>query len=251
MATLDIPRAALVLSDAELGAAVMLMAAPEQPLLAEPASQEAVGALREAGMLDEAGRPSGYPARLLATVAAPKLRVAVESYFAGQSRLEQAWATETEGVLGGVTVDGRIELSPVEPSLLPWAIARWVGFGPRAHGDREALDVPGVAFSSAEEALEAGDEDAARAALEGVAGGERVLELLRLRRLSWRATSSWSDQAGDHVASVAVLDAGTAGLWLPEPRGEDPATALLHLEPVAPSAVWERIVALMPHEGAP
>ena len=48
MASLDIPRAAVTLSDAELGAAVMLLAQPEHPLLAEPASQEAVASLEAA-----------------------------------------------------------------------------------------------------------------------------------------------------------------------------------------------------------
>jgi hypothetical protein len=74
---------------------------------------------------------------------------------------------------------------------------------------------------------------------------ERLLALLRERRLSWRATSVWSDVEEQHVTSVAVLDAGVEGLWLTRHEGDPPDT-IVHLEPVAPSEVWERVVALMP-----
>jgi hypothetical protein len=238
MASLDIPRTALCLSDAELGAAVMLLTGAQHPLMDAPTTQEAVASLEAAGILED-GRPTGYPARLLAIVTAPKLRIAVESYFAGGPRLDQAWATEREGVLGSVTADGTIELTPVEPSLLPWAIARWVGLGPREHGERRPITVGAEAFGIAGDAVERGDEEAARAALDGL--DERVLAVLRERRLSWRATSAWSDARGEHVSSVAVLDAATEGLWLTHHDGDD-----VHLEPVPPSRVWEAIDGLMP-----
>jgi hypothetical protein len=138
-----------------------------------------------------------------------------------------------------VTADGTIELTPVEPSLLPWAIARWVGLGPREHGERRPITVRAEAFGIAGDAVERGDEEAARAALDGL--DERVLAVLRERRLSWRATSAWSDARGEHVSSVAVLDAATEGLWLTHHDGDD-----VHLEPVPPSRVWEAIDGLMP-----
>ena len=144
VADLDVSRSALLLSDEELGAAVMLLAAPEHPALAEPASVAAVESLERAGIVRD-GRVNGYPARLLAIVAAPKLRVTIEKFVAEAPVVEQAWATEREGVLGDVTRDGRIELSrhegeppetvihlePVKPSLV-WD--RIVALMPSAEG---------------------------------------------------------------------------------------------------------------------
>ena len=66
--------------------------------------------------------------------------------------------------------------------------------------------------------------------------------------LSWRASSAWTELGGDRrVESVAVLDAGVEGLWLTRHEG-DPESPTIHLEPVPPSVVWDRVVDLMPHE---
>jgi hypothetical protein len=247
VAHLDAPRAALRLADEELGAAVMLLAAPDHASLAEPGSRAAIERLERAGIVQE-GRVEGYPARLLAIVAAPKLRIGVETFVAGAPRLEQAWATEREGVLGSVAPDGEIELSPVEPALIPWAIARWVGLGPREQAHADALALPAEALGAAADHLASGDRDAAAEALEDVDPDTRatVLDVLPERRLSWRATSAWTGEDGEQrVSSTAVLDAGTEGLWLTRHEGEPPADTV-HLEPVPPSTVWDRIVGLMP-----
>jgi hypothetical protein len=247
VAELDVSRAALLLSDEELGVAVMLLVAPDHPSLAGSSSQAAVARLERAGIV-AGGKVQGYPARLLAVVAAPKLRVTIEKFVAGEPVVEQAWATEREGVLGAVTREGRIELTPVEPSLLPWAIARAVGLGPREHGEREPISVPAEVLGLAAEALWSGDGEAAAAAVADCepAAGARLLELLRERRLSWTATSKWTDEGGEeHLTSVAVVDGGAEGLWLSSHEGEPP-DAVVRLEPVRPSAVWERVVALMP-----
>jgi EspG family len=243
-ARLDIPRAALRLNDDELGAAVMLLVAPDHPSLREPGSQAALESLTAAGIV-VGGRIEGFPARLLAVVAAPKLRVTVESFVGAATVLEQAWATEREGVWGLAAPDGTIELSPVEPGLIPWAIARAVGLGPRAQPDGPPLRVPAVLLGAAAEQLADGG---AAAALEELDPDERerLLALLRERRLSWRASSVWSDRPdSQRISSVAVLDAGVEGLWLTRHEGEPPDT-VVHLEPAAPSAVWDRVVALMP-----
>jgi hypothetical protein len=248
VASLDVRRAALRVSDEELGVAVMLLAAPDHPSLADPGSQAAVAALERAGIVAD-GAVQGYPARLLAIVAAPKLRVTVETFVAGEPVIEQAWATEREGVLGAVVGDGEIELAPVEPSLLPWAIARSVGLGPREQVHEAPIAVPAEVLGRAADAVAAGDADAAAAALEGCAPevAETLLAVLRERRSSWTATSAWMGEDGEQrVSSVAVLDGGAEGLWLSRHEGEAPDT-VVHLDPVAPSVVWERIVALMPH----
>jgi hypothetical protein len=244
---LDVPRAALRLSDEELGVAVMVLAAPEHPSLAEPGSRAVLAALEEDGIVRD-GRIDGFPARLLAVVAAPKLRVTVETFVGSEPRVEQAWATEREGVLGAVAGDGRIELTPVEPTLIPWAVARAVGLGPRERPEGGPIAVPAEALGSAAERLATGDREAAEAAVSALDGAdaERLVRLLAERRLSWRATSAWTDAGGERrLESVAVLDAGVEGLWLTR---HDDDTA--HLEPVPPSVVWARIEALMP-AGAP
>lgn len=243
-ARLDIPRAALRLSDDELGAAIMLVVAPEHPSLAEPGSRASIESLESAGIVRE-GRIEGFPARLLAVVAGPKLRVSVESFVGRATVLEQAWATEREGVWGVAAADGTIELTPVEPGLIPWAVARAVGLGPRERPDGPPLSVPAELLGAAAEQLAEGDVAAAAAELEPETR-ERLLALLRERRISWRATSVWSDLEGErHVSSVAVLDAGVEGLWLTRHEGEPPDT-IVHLEPAAPSTVWDRVLALMP-----
>jgi hypothetical protein len=154
--------------------------------------------------------------------------------------VEQAWATEREGVWGVVAADGMIELTPIEPGLIPWAVARAVGLGPRDKPDSPALQAPAQVLGAAAE----GGAAEALSELEPEVR-ERLLAILRERRLSWRATSVWSDSEEQHVTSVAVLDAGVEGLWLTRHEGEPPDT-IVHLEPVAPSEVWERVVSLMP-----
>lgn len=242
-ARLDAARAALRLTDDELGAALMLVAAPEHPSLAEPGSRASIESLTEAGIVT-GGRIEGFPARLLSVVAAPKLRVSVESFVAAAPVVEQAWATEREAVWGVVASDGMIELTPIEPGLIPWAVARAVGLGPRDKPDSPALRAPAQVLGAAAERLADGEAAEALAELEPEVR-ERLLAVLRERRLSWRATSAWSDEEEQHVASVAVLDAGVEGLWLTRHEGEPPDT-IVHLEPVAPSEVWERVVSLMP-----
>jgi hypothetical protein len=246
-AGIDVSRAAVTLSDEELGVAVMLLAAPDHPSLAEPGSQAALAALERAGIVSE-GRVQGYPARLLAIVAAPKLRVTIERFVAEAPVVEQAWATEREGVLGAVVGDGQIELTPVEPSLLPWAISRSVGLGPRERPHDTPLQVGAEALGRAAEAIAAGDRDAAAAALEGCEPRVRevLLAVLSERRVSWTASSAWTGTDGEQrVQSVAVLDGGAEGLWLTRHEGEFPDSTV-HLEPVPPSVVWERILGLMP-----
>ncbi|HEX5621781.1 MAG TPA: hypothetical protein VFX51_25365, partial [Solirubrobacteraceae bacterium] len=96
--------------------------------------------------------------------------------------------------------------------------------------------------------LGAGDREGAAAALEALTGEDRdaLLAVLRERRISWRASSVWTGADGEQrVGSLAVLDAGVEGLWLTRHEGTEPDT-IVHLEPVPPSAVWDRVGALMP-----
>jgi len=247
VAKLDIPRAAMRLGDAQLGAAVMLLAEPDHPALADPATQASLAELESAGIVRD-GKLEGFPARLLGVVAAPKLRIAVESFAGAETVLEQGWATEREGVWGSVASDGQLELAPIEPGLIPWAVARAVGLGPRETPEGPALAVTAEALGTAVGEVAEGDAERSQEALAELdpEARERLLALLRGRRVSWRATSTWTGQDGvQRLTSVAVLDAGAEGLWLSHHEGETPDT-IVHLEPAAPSAVWDRVIGLMP-----
>jgi EspG family len=243
VARLDIPRAALRISDDELGVAVMLLLAPEHPSLADAGSRAALASLEEAGIAQD-GRIEGFPARLLGVVAAPKLRITVESFVGVAPVVEQGWATEREGVWGTVASDGQIELTPIEPGVMPWAVARAAGLGPRDLPAGSPLRVPAEALGTAGNRLAERDQAGAEEALAELepTDRDRLLALLRERRISWRATSAWTGQDGEQrLTSVAVLDAGVEGLWLT--RHED---EIVILEPVRPSAVWDRVIGLMP-----
>ena len=250
MPALDESRTALVLSEEELAVATLLGGEPNHPSLGEPPAPDVIERLERAGIAS-GGRLWGYPARLLAVVAAPKLRVTVERFAAAETVVDRAWSTERYGVWGEVTRERAIELTPVEPGLLPWAILRAVGLGPRA---RPKLDRPiALASSALDEAFEryaAGDREAAEATLEqsGLGPDEQAvfLELLRNRRLSWRASSIWTDaELGERIGSVTVIDGGDSGLWLVD-HDDDPLDPRVSVAPTRPSEAWKRIVELMP-----
>lgn len=251
MATLDPSRTALELSEDELSVGARLLAAPGHASLSQPSAVAAIRGLEQAGALEN-GQPSGYPADLLALVAAPKLRVIVEKFVVERTVIDYAWATERQAVWGEGKGEDAVELTPVEPGLIPWAIARSVGLGPRP---RPRLDRPltlrASALDEAFNRLFAEGSDAAEEALARtqLTADERqaFLELLLGRRLSWRASSCPAEPGSleEELAWVAVIDGGEGGLWLSEHGGSehDPTVTL---EPISPGAAWERIVELMP-----
>jgi hypothetical protein len=246
MARFDVARAALRLTEEELGVAALLLADPDDPELRTPEANAILRELEDAGVTRD-GALVEYAGRLLALVVAPRLRISVEKFVAHESTLDQAYATEEQAVLGSQTGDREIEFAPVSPALLPWAIASGVALGPRAHDETEPLAVPAESLAGADAALDVDDEAAAEAALEPLAEADRarMLAVLRNRRMSWRATSAWKRPDGEvRVRSVAVLDGASSGLWLT--RHED---GVAHLQPVPPSVVWERIVDLVPDGG--
>jgi len=251
LATLDPSRTAIELTEEELGVATMLFATPDHPALEDPERRETVGALERAGIAAD-GRVGGYPSALLAVVAEPKLTLIVERFVTERTVLERAWSTELHAVWAAAAGDGAIELTPVEPTLLPWAIARAVGLGPRASAPLDTrISLPSSALDQAYEELAVGHREAAESVLEQRAeldAPERraFLDLLRDRRSSWRASSRWRDEEhGEQVSEVAVIDGGRSGLWLRE-YDEDAIDPTVRLTPIPPSVAWKRIVALMP-----
>lgn len=245
MAVLDPSRASVELSEDELSAAAALLAdAPTDAVVLE--SLEAAGVVRNGAIMP-------YVASLLTVVAEPKLRIVVERYLAERVVVENVWAIESLAVWGAEVRGGATELRPVEPAVLPMEIMRAVGLGPR---ERPAIDTSLRArvatLERLEELLAADDREAADALLaEELDEAQRgvLTELMLDRRSSWRASSIWTDDSGQRMESVCVVDGGNSGLWLTthETAGAEP---IVHLHPVAQSTVWDRIVNLMPWAAA-
>ena len=248
MATLDISRTAVALSESELGVIAGLLTRPDDPALDAPEAASTVADLRRAGLVDERRRVTGVVARLVEVMVAPKLHIVIERFVAERTVVAHIWATETRATVAHEVGGGRLELTPVEPVLVAWEILRIVGLGARPQpSQREPLRVPAAALQAAIDRLMAGDDSGAEAALAAVGGdAARLLELLRARRSSWRATSTWVDpEAGEQIASVAVVDGGESGVWLSRHEG-DQAQPIVVLEPVPASVVWDAIVRLLP-----
>lgn len=252
MAAVDTPRRRVRLSAAELGVASLLVVEPTNAELDEPEGRECLAAL-EAARVVRNRQLAGWVAELVAVVVAPQLRVAIETFVAERVLTHSLWATPRHGVLGSPAPDGGVELSPVEPVMIPWAIARAVGLGARPTPARTTdFVLPARVLDEAYTLLDAGDRTAAAALLTadgGLDGGETdtLLDLLSRRRMSWRASSRWAITEDDEqFRSVDVLDGGGAGLWFSSVADHEAADPLVTLQPTRPGQVWRRIVGLMP-----
>lgn len=245
MAVLDPSRASVELSQDELSAAAAL-------LEGEPTDEVVLESLVAGGVVRN-GAIVPYVARLLEVVAEPKLRIVVERYIAERVVVENVWAVERLAVWGSEVRGGATELRPVEPAVLPMEIVRAVGLGPR---DSAAIDTSVRATAATlerlEELLAAEDREAADALLAEELDDVRrraLIDLMLDRRSSWRASSIWTDDSGQRLESVCVVDGGNSGFWLTthETDADEP---MICLRPVAQSTVWDRIVDLMPWAAA-
>jgi hypothetical protein len=230
------------LSDEEMSAAAALLAGGDTDAVSF-AALEAAGVVRNGAMVP-------YVARLLEVVAEPKLRIVVERYVAERVIADNVWAIERLAVWGS-DVRGATELRPVEVVLLPSEIMRAVGLGPR---DSPFIDTslcaPAATFARLEKLIAANDGTAAYAML-AVAGFDEaqqtiLIKLMLDRRSSWRASSIWTDDSGERIETVSVLDGGESGLWLTTHELDEGSEQMICLESVPPSTVWHRIVGLMP-----
>jgi hypothetical protein len=248
VAVLDVARTAVELSDEELDAAAAVLSGD-----GAVSDSVALEALEAAGVVRN-GTIMPYVGRFLTIVGAPKLRIVVERFVQQRVVVDNVWAIEQLAVWGSEVRGGGTELRPVEPPLLPWEIMRTVGLGPRA---RPAIDTKLCIPAATLEAIEAfliGDDPAAADELLtqttdlGEAERAVAIDIVRNRRSSWRASSIWTVEGGQETASVTVVDGGISGLWISTASdGED--DSIVCLEPVLPSTVWKRLVALVP--GAP
>lgn len=255
MALLDPARARARLSSDELAVATVLLTQPDHDLLSTPDAREVLDELERSGALVD-GQLVGYVAELVGVVAAPKLRIIVETFRAERLVVHQLWSTEHHGVVGVSEADGVLELAPVEPALLYWEIARLVGLGARPPVVVErSFSMPNSALEAVFGQLAGGDAAQADATLERettLGAGERqaFLVLLLDRRISWRASSVWTSERGRETRTMTVIDGGDAGLWLSRVDGELGENPTIVLEPSRPSAAWRGLIELLPDSAA-
>ena len=251
MARLDPSRSAVEVDELELTVAHLLLTDPTDKLLDTTESKTVRVELERAGIVED-GAVTGYPARLLSVVLQPELRLMLERFAAETPIRDFAAVSGSIGVWGEGRSGGATEFTPIEPELIPWAVARAVGLGPRK---LSAVSGP-IEFRAAtlEDALTCaaqGDIEGAANVLatdDGLPSEKRdaLLHVLLQRRLSWRAVSVWTGSNGEKAAAgVAAIDGGDAGLWLSS-RSDDSAEATVRLQSVESSVVWDRIVALVP-----
>jgi hypothetical protein len=231
----------------------LLLTSPDDRSLNSRRSKAVRSELEQAGIVLD-GRLEGYVAQLMAVIGEPDLRLVIERFTTDDPRPGPFAAVRDDaGVWAETTRDGTTEFTPIEPSLVPWAVARAVGLGPRQENEFDGrLELPAASLQLALDRLGKGDVERADGELmrtTSLDATERdvLCKLLVDRRLSWRAFSVWHDAAGEpQVVSVAVLDGGDSGFWLSshEPPGADDAVVVL--EPTSAGEVWERIVALVP-----
>src|SRR5690242_20732740 len=126
MARLDPSRTAIELDDDEFQAVGALLTGSGDP----PA--KIVEELERSGVLVD-GQLEGYVMRMMAVIGDPQLRLMVQRFAAEFPQSGPFAVVRDEfGVWAEKTRDGTTEFTPVEPSLIPWAVSRAVGLGPRA-----------------------------------------------------------------------------------------------------------------------
>lgn len=227
---LDTTRRRIVLDDAALAVACLLAVEPDHDALGRPGAGEPRAALEAAGALRD-GRPLDWLAELLGVVARPDFRASVELHAEGQLVVTAAaWARGERCVLG-LLVDGGTELSALEPLHLPWIVAREVALRPYPEPDlSEPLTLGVEEIESAQDALDADDEERAAAALGEPAA--KTLPLLRDRNCSWRVTVTSTGQDGEATTrSLAAVDGGPHGLFLTEAVDLDDGSPGVRLQP--------------------
>lgn len=225
---------------------------PDAAAAADPGG---VGELYEHRVLRD-GAPHPRLAPGFDAIRAPVCRLRLRDRYPQE---EQWRARDTDGWVGRRSAtllvdrpDGLQELAVVPVMLLPAAIARAVGFGPRPRHAGPPLRVAtdlldGVVSPDRDRRADAVTRfpDAVTLAptLGAAAGDPRTVATALLAGLRgyWEAVMSW-DPADGAVGrrECRVIDTDT-GMWLVEPTGGH-AT----LRPVSPTALWRAVIQLLP-----
>jgi hypothetical protein len=204
---LDAEHARLLIAPATLATLVAHAADPVNAALAPRAADE-LSRLQEAGVID-GGRLHPALAGPLGAIVDPGV---CTLELSEGDRVARAWVGYDDAAVVLAPRDGRHAVLGLHPTLVPAAVARLAGLGPRP---RPAATAP--------------------VAPDSLAGVTR----------RWRLTAEWRTAAGPGGTELEVADTD-AGLWLVAPgaTGEPAAT------PTDPTTVWRATVrAIMRRRG--
>jgi hypothetical protein len=205
---LDAERGRLRIAEPTLRVLVAHAADPVGAVLEDGVVSE-LARLRAAGVI-RGGETHPMLAGALAAMVRPTLCTLRLSY---DGRAMQGWASHDDAALllpSREEIDERRTLLAVHPTLLPGALARLVGLGPRPRPRAEA-PVP--------------YEDGA---LEDV-----------IRR--WRLEAAWTLASGAAGGATLEMVDTEGGIWLLQPAGDEPPLAW----PVTPTFAWRQLVRLV------
>ncbi|HEX9990888.1 MAG TPA: ESX secretion-associated protein EspG [Chloroflexia bacterium] len=239
----------------QLAVAGILVTDPADPRLALSQAQEHLHSLEAEGVLT-VGQVPKFIGDIFRVMTRPEVTFSVGVVGTDTGSAHYIWATSEFGVVATGIGEETAEFEPVSPKFIPLAIARIVDLGPRP------LSAPNGSVSLAVSRLASLGEMVAN---NDLSGAERVLReppsideewiaplvrMLHLRRISWRATSSWTDYTGTtHTSLMVVMDSGDGGLWFveaPESTEEVTPDSIVTFTPADSQAVWQRIIGLLP-----
>jgi len=203
--------------------------------------------LRAGGLVGAAGL---HPLvrSLVEVMTDPSLVVTVETKLSRSSPplLATFWRHADVAVVGSRSGRRNFDLARIDPHLLPFHIAQFVGLVPRPQPRfDDSVQILESALAQAEQHV-ATDPVAADAAL--AAAGvppvwiDRLLAALTLRRSTWVVESLWLGGGGRDESRLCVLDSGFAGYWRMGNTGQGRIT----VSPTGFDDVLERIAALLP-----
>lgn len=203
---------------------------------AEPAVEEHLGALREAGVLVDGGVHPEVAAAL-----APMERPVCLLVVREGARRVEGWMSPAAVTFVVPVGEERVDVSVLSPSLLPWTLAKLVGLGPRPRPDGVILR---LAREDLDRVLRAAVEDPA--SVRDVIGDDppavaarAMQDLAAALQGRWRVELRWVGERGERA--VEAIDT-ERGLWLIEPATGDDVT----LRAIAPTLAWRLLVRLLP-----
>lgn len=233
----DPTRTRFRLTEKQLAAAAVISRQPDEPRTAPE-----FGQLADAVLVTDDGLDPQLELLLDVLTVAP-VEITIEVQGAGEA-IHLAWADHDAAVVAVDVGAGVHEYQLVDPVLLPWTLALAAGVGARPHEPRQRITLPQDVVEAAHDQVTGGDDPTGTLAehLPAEATAE-VVELLRQRRATWRATSRRPGDEGepDVATTTTVLDGGVAGYYTLDATGGQ-----VTLTPAAPSEIFERLHHLVP-----
>jgi hypothetical protein len=254
-------RARLTLDHIAVLAALRLDRPVSEKLHAEQAQ------LLAAGLVGPDRQPVAALRPLLRVLSDADLIVDITTAAAGMTTGHGAWLAGSNGVTAeGWPGETECEYAPLEPAMLPWAIARIVNLRrnplPGAHPQEPAglieLRAPARLVDGAIEVITGlgpGSQQRARRTAIAVLEQDTELEAVDRRTLTaiftelrstWSITTRWRDGAGSTVTeSLTMLDAGPAGYWQRQGSDRDDPSALRIIRRSA-ADLWRTLISMLP-----